>query len=175
MCGLCLTFYYINYVFKIYIALLKFDFFFFLGFTIQFIVIVVQKKDIEFALTIAAIPVTILILIMAGHLTRKESLAGMAAIIVRISKHLGTLNQHQLTVFKLDALFRWNGLFPVQTGQDVSKDRPSKTLHPGPQISYNFCCHYYRPYCRDNHQRYHVCGKFQKRAQAVHCKPEAGE
>lgn len=71
---------------QIYIALLKFDFFFFIAFTVQFIVIVaaVDKKDVEFALTIAAIPVTILILIMAGYITRKESTAGMIAIIVRL-------------------------------------------------------------------------------------------
>jgi hypothetical protein len=43
----------------------------------------VEKKDIEFALTIAAIPVTILILILAGYITRKESTLGMVAIIVR--------------------------------------------------------------------------------------------
>ena len=40
-------------------------------------------KDAEFGLTIAAIPVNILILILAGYVTRKESLLGMAAIIVR--------------------------------------------------------------------------------------------
>lgn len=67
--------------FQIYIALLKFDFFFFLGFTVQFVV-VVNTYATEFALTIAAIPVTILILLMAAFWTRRENLYGMIVIIV---------------------------------------------------------------------------------------------
>ena len=67
--------------FQIYIALLKFDFFFFLGFTVQFVVIVQTHKS-EFALTIAAIPVTIFILIMAAFWTRRENLTGMIITIV---------------------------------------------------------------------------------------------
>ena len=70
--------------FQIYIALLKFDFFLFIGFTVQFVVVVVNRSDIEFWLTIAAIPVTILILIMAGIFTRRESRLGMAAVIVSL-------------------------------------------------------------------------------------------
>lgn len=67
---------------QIYIALLKFDFFFFLGFTIQFIVVVVSHDGAEFYLTIAAIPVTIIILFLAAYICRAESKPGQAGIIV---------------------------------------------------------------------------------------------
>ena len=68
--------------FQVYIALLKFDFFFFLGFTVQFVVIVTNKTNVEFGLTLAAIPVTIAILIMAAYWTRRENKIGMVFTIV---------------------------------------------------------------------------------------------
>ncbi|ETN46873.1 uncharacterized protein HMPREF1541_01062 [Cyphellophora europaea CBS 101466] len=67
--------------FQIYIALLKFDFFFFLGFTVQFVVIV-ERFTIEFYLTIAAIPVTVVILLLAAFFCRRESLIGTIGIII---------------------------------------------------------------------------------------------
>ena len=67
--------------YQVYIALLKFDFFFFLGFTVQFVVIV-PKGNVEFGLTIAAMPVTVLILLAAAWFVRKENRAGTIGVIV---------------------------------------------------------------------------------------------
>jgi len=66
----------------VYIALLKFDFFFFLGFTVQFVVVVGGYGRAEYYLTIAAMPITILILLGAAWSTRHENKIGTLAIIV---------------------------------------------------------------------------------------------
>lgn len=81
--------------FQIFIALLKFDFFFFVGFTVQFIVIVasttgfakdpsaiIRGKDYEFYVTIAALPVTIAFLATAAWCTRRELRAMMWCVVV---------------------------------------------------------------------------------------------
>lgn len=62
--------------------MLKFDFFFFLAFTVQFLVVVKNTKPVETALTAAALVITFILLFAAGWWVRRESVAGMITIIV---------------------------------------------------------------------------------------------
>lgn len=63
--------------YQIFLTLLKFDFIFFVGFTIQFTVIILDVQDPEFGLTVAVIPITILGLVFTTWALRNEKMWGM--------------------------------------------------------------------------------------------------
>lgn len=62
-------------------SVIIFDVFFFVGFTLQFVLVVLQTKDIEFALTVAVLPITIVTLILAIVSVRKEFKVGVMIFI----------------------------------------------------------------------------------------------
>ncbi|VVT45531.1 uncharacterized protein SAPINGB_P000781 [Magnusiomyces paraingens] len=57
---------------RIFETIILFDFFFFVGFTLQFVLIILETKGVEFGLTIAVIPVTAIVLLVAVIAVYKE-------------------------------------------------------------------------------------------------------
>jgi len=58
--------------YQIMICLLKFDFFFFTGVTMQLLIVVLQVNSAEFGITIAAIPVVLVLLFFCGVAVQRE-------------------------------------------------------------------------------------------------------
>ncbi|OSD01578.1 hypothetical protein PYCCODRAFT_1436186 [Trametes coccinea BRFM310] len=58
--------------YQVMICLLKFDFFAFVGVTMQLLIVVLAKNTAEFGLTIAAIPIVMVLLIGAGLAVQRE-------------------------------------------------------------------------------------------------------
>jgi hypothetical protein len=129
-------------IYQIFVALLKFDFFFctspsssnsnlsVLGFEIQFLVIIISITDAEFGITIAAIPITIVILIFCAWSVRHESKVGM---ITTIFCFLGGLAYFLFKVYFL-AL---NLLMKPAVGANVSTI-PGVQVHTCPPPPCNF-------------------------------------
>ncbi|KAF9532963.1 hypothetical protein CPB83DRAFT_846682 [Crepidotus variabilis] len=58
--------------YQVLICLLKFDFFFFAGVTMQLLILVLQRDTAEFGVTIAAVPVVLALLILCGIAVQRE-------------------------------------------------------------------------------------------------------
>jgi MFS family permease len=151
--------------YQVYIALLKFDFFFFLGFTVQFVVIVTQRKT-EFALTIAAIPVTILILLAAAWFVRKEILTGTIAVIVSLCFLSPPNSTSMLTNPSPDPLLRRSSILHLQDGAHVQliTRRGIQTRQKGTHHLRSAHHHLHPPH---HHQCMHVRAQLQQRVETV--------
>lgn len=133
--------------------------------------IVVDKRTVEFALTIAAIPVTIVILFMAALFTRRESRVGMVATIVSF----GVLFQLQYSNTNgLVPLLCRHGLFYFQTRSDVPTSEEG-TIPTSPKVVDDLCRDHYYPHHPDNHQRLHMHRQFQPRTEAAHQRKKIGK
>ncbi|CCL99117.1 uncharacterized protein FIBRA_01131 [Fibroporia radiculosa] len=71
--------------YQIMVCLLKFDFFAFIGVSIQLLIVVLQDNTAEFGLTVAAIPVVLILLLIAGVAVQRE---------IKWSAHVGLASSH---------------------------------------------------------------------------------
>ncbi|KAJ7285852.1 hypothetical protein C8J57DRAFT_650435 [Mycena rebaudengoi] len=117
--------------YQIMLCLLKFDFFFFVGVTMQLLIIVLAKNGAEFGVTISAIPVVLVLLALCGVAVQREikwlmtiSLVMMLAAmsyflykLVRIyepaSRETYATTRASLTIFTIVAFLLLFGTFAV--------------------------------------------------------------
>lgn len=69
---------------KIYLVLVKMDFYFFVGFIIQYNLIDVHFDDPESSLTWALIPAALIVMLLSIHAARRERILFMIPIIVSL-------------------------------------------------------------------------------------------
>ncbi|KAJ9484522.1 hypothetical protein VN97_g8850 [Penicillium thymicola] len=60
------------FVYQVYIALLKFDFFFVFGSQLQILLVVFQAQDMDFIINASVIPITILTLVLSAQFCKRE-------------------------------------------------------------------------------------------------------
>ncbi|KAJ6630785.1 hypothetical protein B0H10DRAFT_1983007 [Mycena sp. CBHHK59/15] len=117
--------------YQIMLCLLKFDFFFFVGVTMQLLIVVLARNTAEFGVTVAAIPVVLVLLALCGVAVKREikwlmtiSLVMMLSAqsyflykLVRIyepsSRNVYATTRASLTIFTIVAFILLFGTFAV--------------------------------------------------------------
>lgn len=130
-----------------------------------------DKRSVEFGLTLAAIPVTIVILFLAALFTRRENKVGMFSVIV---------SQSQFWVWKTaniptDTLFWWPCLLPLQSRSNVSLFTEERSqLQTSSEIVDYLCRH--NDYFNSAHdcQRLHLHSQLWPRVERGYRRPETG-
>lgn len=67
-----------------YIALLKFDFFFVFGSQLQILLVVFQAQDFDFIINASVIPVTIMTLVLSAQFCKREKTKSLILMMVSI-------------------------------------------------------------------------------------------
>ena len=161
--------------YQIYIALLKFDFFFFLGFTVQFLVIIGQSfSDAEFYLTIIAVPITVIILFLAAWCTRRETRIGKSQPVHLIRQVIAFANRPNRTSLHHNNLLRSNGLLRLQAGAHVRLQRPiqSQRVPAGSPESHLVRDHHHPVATGYHHNSGTVHEEFRQGLEAAYPEPE---
>lgn len=70
--------------YHIFLLFVKLDVFFFLGFALQFLLLVLREQDLEMGLTIFAIPITMIILYMGYYAVKNEKEIHMRVFLVTL-------------------------------------------------------------------------------------------
>lgn len=144
--------------YQIMICLLKFDFFFFSGVTMQLLILVLAKDSAEFGVTIAAIPVVLILLVLCGIAVQREikwimsislvmMLAALSYFLYKLVRFYQPSTSVQyattratLTVFTIVAFILLFGTFAVGLRCFADFDRglqPSKVNALQPKPRYN--------------------------------------
>lgn len=69
------------FIYQVYIALLKFDFFFVFGSQLQILLVVFQTRDFDFIINASVIPVTIMTLVLSAQFCKREKTKSLILMI----------------------------------------------------------------------------------------------
>lgn len=68
--------------YQVFVCLLKFDFFMFIAFCLQLVLVVLSKETAEFWVTMFAAPVALILLVFAWYSVRREIMWGMLVFMM---------------------------------------------------------------------------------------------